>query len=86
VRKTLIPTVCRLLKVQFLKNYVTVPSKSNKEEKLLSNYFFVGILKVNDPFVSGMDPRIHIRIRIHTKMSWIRNTGFQLFRHPKCKR
>ncbi len=24
-----------------------------------------------------MDPRIRIRIRIHTKMSWIRNTGFQ---------
>jgi hypothetical protein len=22
-----------------------------------------------------MDPRIQIRIRIHTKMSWIRNTG-----------
>jgi hypothetical protein len=43
--------------------------------------FFAGILKVNDensririqdpePLVSGMDPRI----RIHTKMSWIRNT------------
>ncbi len=26
-----------------------------------------------DPFVRGMDPRI----RIHTKMSWIRNTGWQ---------
>jgi hypothetical protein len=25
-----------------------------------------------DPLVRGMDPRI--RIRIHTKMSWIRNT------------
>ncbi len=52
--------------------------------------FFAGILKVNDenrririqdpdpdpnpnPLVGGMDPRI--RIRIHTKMSWIRNTG-----------
>jgi hypothetical protein len=23
--------------------------------------------------VRGMDPRIQIRIRIHTKMSWIRN-------------
>ncbi len=46
--------------------------------------FFVGILKVNDensririrdpnpdPLVRGMDPRI----RIHTKMSCIRNTG-----------
>jgi hypothetical protein len=48
--------------------------------------FFVGLLKVNDekwqdsdpnpdldPLVRGMDPRI--RIRIHTKMSWVRNTG-----------
>ncbi len=26
-----------------------------------------------DPLVRGMDPRI--RIRIHTKMSWIRNTA-----------
>ncbi len=26
----------------------------------------------SDPLVRGMDPRI--RIRIHTKMSWIRNT------------
>jgi hypothetical protein len=26
-----------------------------------------------NPLVRGMDPRI--RIRIHTKMSWIRNTG-----------
>ena len=43
------------------------------------------MLKVNDensririqdpnPFVRSMDPRI--RIRIHPKMSWIRNTGF----------
>ncbi len=45
--------------------------------------FFAGILKVNDennrirfqdpdpdPLVRGMDPRI----RIHPKMSWIRNT------------
>ncbi len=27
-----------------------------------------------DPLVRGMDPRIGIRIRIHSKMSWIRNT------------
>jgi hypothetical protein len=26
-----------------------------------------------DPLVKGMDPRI--RIRIHTKMSWIRNAA-----------
>ena len=52
--------------------------------------FFADILKVNDeysrirtpdpdpnpdpdPLVRGMDPRI--RIRIHPKMSWIRNTA-----------
>jgi hypothetical protein len=31
-----------------------------------------------DPFVRGMDPRIQIRIRIHIKISWIRNTGFYM--------
>jgi hypothetical protein len=45
------------------------------------NLFFVGILKVidekswiqdPDPLVRCMDPRI----RIHTKLSWIRNTAF----------
>jgi hypothetical protein len=54
---------------------------------VLKNLFFAGILKVNgensmiriqdpDPLVRGMDPRI--RIRIHPKMSWIRNTAFNL--------
>jgi hypothetical protein len=28
-----------------------------------------------DSLVRGMDPRVQIRIRIHTKMAWIRNTG-----------
>jgi hypothetical protein len=28
-----------------------------------------------DPLVRGMDPRIQIRIWIHTKTPWIRNTG-----------
>jgi hypothetical protein len=48
------------------------------------NWFFVGILKVSDensririqdldPLVRGMDPRI----RIHLKMSWIRNTALK---------
>jgi hypothetical protein len=53
---------------------------------VLKNYFFAGILKVNDensririqdpnpdPLVRGMDPRI--RIRIHPKILWIRNTA-----------
>ncbi len=73
-----------------LKNDVNVASKSNKQKNiLLKNYFFAGILKFNDenswiriqdpdpdPLVRGMDPRI--RIRIHPKMSWIRNTGFHI--------
>ncbi len=29
-----------------------------------------------DPLVRSMYPRIRIRIRIHPKMSWIRNTDF----------
>jgi hypothetical protein len=58
-----------------------VTSRKNCVKK---NSFFAGILKVNDensririqdpdpdPLVRGMDPRI----RIHTKMSWIRNTA-----------
>jgi hypothetical protein len=51
---------------------------------VLKKFFFAGILKVNDEnsririqdpdpdlLVRGMDPRI----RIHPKMSWIRNTA-----------
>ncbi len=49
-------------------------------------WFFVGILKVNDeksririqdpdPLVRGMDPRI----RIHSKMSWIRKTATNIY-------
>ncbi len=33
-------------------------------------------LKDPDPSVRGMDPRIRIRIRIHTKMSWNRTTDY----------
>jgi hypothetical protein len=29
-----------------------------------------------DPLVRDVDPRIQIRLRIHPKMSWIRNTAF----------
>jgi hypothetical protein len=68
-----------------LKNDVNVPSKEISRKTFFFNWFIVGILKLNnensririqdldpDPLVIGMDPRI--RIRIHTKMSWIRNT------------
>jgi hypothetical protein len=54
----------------------------------VKNYFFAGMLKVNDeniririqdpdpyPSVKSMDPRI----RIHPKMSWIRNTAIKYF-------
>ncbi len=52
-------------------------------------FIFVGILKVIDENrriqiriltrirIRGMDPRI--QIRIHTKMSWIRNTGLKKY-------
>jgi hypothetical protein len=54
----------------------------HKQKNFFINKFFVTVLKVNDekeqdldphpdPLVRGMDPQI----RIHTKMSWIRNTG-----------
>jgi hypothetical protein len=56
---------------------------------VLRNLFFTGILKVNDensririqdpdPLARGIDPRI----RIHRKMSWIRNTGAQVHKVP----
>ena len=58
--------------------------KVMSRKNFVQNYFFAGILKVNDenrririqdpdpdPLVRGMDPRI----RIHPKMSWIRNTA-----------
>jgi hypothetical protein len=48
----------------------------------LFSLVFVDILKVNedpdpDSLVRGMDPRI----RIHTKVSWIRNTAPELVQH-----
>ncbi len=59
---------------------------------MLKNFIFADILKVNDensririqdpdpdPLVRGMDPRI--RIRIHPKMSWIRNTAENIGRN-----
>jgi hypothetical protein len=67
---------------------VNVPSKSNKQKTFFYLFFDgIPILKVNDensrnPIRTRIhlseactDPRIQIRIRIHTKMSWIRNTG-----------
>jgi hypothetical protein len=53
----------------FEKNDANVPSNVISR-KLFFNSFFVGVLKVNDE-----NSRIWIRIRQHTKMSWIWNTG-----------
>ncbi len=49
-----------------------------KQKNFYKNLFFVSILKVNDVnrrirIRIHMDPRN--QIRIHTKISWIRNTG-----------
>ncbi len=38
-------------------------------------YTYIGT-KTQKPLVRSMDPRIRIRIQIHPKMSWIRNTAF----------
>ncbi len=74
-----------------LKNDVNVASKSNKQKKLnkkisflLASWRFMTKIagsgsririRIRDPLVRlrSMDPRI--RIRIHPKMSWIRNTA-----------
>jgi hypothetical protein len=56
--------------------------KVTSRKNCVKKFVFAGILKVNDensririqdPLVRGMDPRI--RIRIHSKMLWIRNTA-----------
>ncbi len=61
-----------------LKNDLNVPSISNEQKNVLKKLVFCWHLEGQwrkqqdpDPLVRGMDPRI----RIHTKMSWIRNTA-----------
>ncbi len=59
------------------KNDVNVPSESNKLKKLVVCWPLEGQWRKQqdpdpDPLVRGMVPRI----RIHTNMSWIRNTGW----------
>jgi hypothetical protein len=62
--------------------------KENKPKKF-EKRIFVDTLKIAyennriadpnpEPLARGMDPRIRICIRIRTKISWIRNTGFFL--------
>jgi hypothetical protein len=46
--------------------------KVKSRKTLLKKLVFVDILKANDE-----NSKIRIRIRIHTKMSWIRNTGLR---------
>ncbi len=58
-------------------NDVKVHSKSNMQKNFFKIISFLSaswssMMKIDpDPLVRGMDPRI----RIHTKMSWIRNSG-----------
>ncbi len=66
IRKTLIPTAFWLL-FYFLS--LKMPSNSNKQKNVeTKNYFFVGILKVNEE-------SSRIRIRIHWSEAWIRGPG-----------
>jgi hypothetical protein len=77
IRKT-----CFMILFDFLslKNYVNVPSKSRYKHKnifLVFGWHFEGQQQEKqdpdpnpDPLVRSMD----LRIRIHTKMSWIRNS------------
>ncbi len=65
-RKTLIPTALWLLfDFIYLKDDVSVPSKSNKQKNFFLNWFFVGIFRVTDE--NG-------RIRIHFSEAWIRGS------------
>jgi hypothetical protein len=69
--------------------------KSKKQKNFFLNYFFVGIMKVNDeksriripdpdPLVRGMDPRI--RIRIHTKCHGSAPLGSRNVKKTNCLR
>ncbi len=63
----------------FLSFYVNVPSNSNKQKNFLNKISFLLAgqwwkKQDPDPLVRGLDPRI--RNRIHSKMSWFRNTAF----------
>jgi hypothetical protein len=65
-----------LFEFLFLKNDVNVASKSHKQ-KVKDENRRIRIQDPDpdpnpDPLVRGMD----LRIRIHPKMSWIRNTAF----------
>ncbi len=83
VRKTLISTVLWLLfDFLSLENDVNVPSKSTVPVISRKTFFYLvfvaswrSMTKIADPdpLVRAIDPRI--RIWIHTKMSWIRNTA-----------
>ncbi len=75
-----------------LKNEVNVPSKSNKQKKIVLKISLCWHVEGQwrkwqdpdpnrDPLVRSMDPRI--RIRIHLKMSWIRNTALLILRIQK---
>jgi hypothetical protein len=63
----------------FEKNDVNVHSKSNKQKNCFIKVPFFGGLKVNDE-------NNRILIRIHTKISWIRNTSLSLWKFlTKCR-
>ncbi len=49
--------------------------KSNKQKNCIKNYFFVGVLKVNDE---------NSRIRIHLSETWIHGSGSGSGSIPKC--
>jgi hypothetical protein len=83
----------------FLTFYLWKKIISNKQKTLFFVASWRSMTKNNrirtpasDPLVRGIDPRIQIRIRIHTKMSWIRNTVWDccgtesLHREPQTRR
>jgi hypothetical protein len=63
-----------------LKNYGNVPSTVISRKTFFKEInFFLASLKVNEEY-----SRIRIHIRIHTKMSWIRNTVGKVIIFSRC--
>ncbi len=62
-----------VFRIQILKSSIKNGKKNLDSSCFVTSFGLLSLKNVPSKSNKGMDPRI--RIRIHTKMSWIRNTG-----------